>query len=142
MSLWSWEMSYIMTNIQRFIMSLVTQVLLSPPFLLTLVPYVPLEGFSLWVKPGQYYCNPWENATQEILNWLMPRVCLNYLSLLRHELLMNCVVVMRPCSPSVVKRNRILEYGLHKTRMSLEHSCIIWHMDWLSRTHCLSPWIT
>jgi len=116
MSFWSWKMSYIMTNIQRFIMSLVTHVLLSPPFLLTLIPYVPLEGFSLWVKPSQYYCNQWENVTQEILNWLMPRVWLNYLALLRHELLMNCLVMMRPCSPSVVKRKTefwSMEYVKH-----------------------------
>lgn len=77
-----------MTNIQWFIVTLVIHVLLPPPFLLTLIPYVPLEGFSLWVKPNQYYCNPWENATQETLNWLMMKVCLNYLALLRHELLL------------------------------------------------------
>jgi hypothetical protein len=142
MSLWAWEMSYVMRNIQWFIMSLVTHVLLSPPFLLTLMPYVPLEGFSLWLKPSQYYCNPRENATQEILNWPMKRVCLNYLALLRHELLLNCLVVMRPCSQSVVKwKNRILEFGVYNTH-PLEHSCITWHMDWLSRTCCLSPWIT
>jgi hypothetical protein len=73
----------------------------------------------------------------------MTRVCLNYRALLRHELLLNCLEVMKPCSPWVVKwNNRILEFGVHKTHMSLEHSCVTWHVHWLSRTHCLSPWIT
>ena len=122
MFLWSCEMPYIITNIQWFIMSLVTHVLLSPPFLLTLIPYVPLEGFSLWVKPSQYYCNPWEDATREILKWLMTRVCLNYLTLLRHELLLYCLVVMMLCSPS----------GQHKKTE-------FWNLEYIKHT---CPWNT
>ena len=106
-------------------MSLVTHVLLSPPFLLTLIPYIPLEGFLLGVKPTQYYCNPWENATQEILNWLMTRVCLNYLALL-----MNCLVVMRPCSPSVVKKKKKKNWNMEYIKHTVPWNTAVLHAAW------------
>jgi len=40
------------------------------------------------------------------------------------------------------KKEKKMEFGVHKTHMSLEHTCVTWHMDWLSRTRCLFSWIT